>query len=124
MIVNITALIYHSKDSLLIAPITVTLFCISIRILNMNYLHAAVIEDFEECFISASEEGLHTQVNTFLSTNSIIPPTDAEWAVCILAKSEDDIPIDNLGAVGLITYYKVDSRSEKNQIIAKLTAMK
>ncbi|MFI5264437.1 MAG: hypothetical protein ACHQM6_07980 [Candidatus Kapaibacterium sp.] len=89
----------------------------------MNYLHVAVIEDFEECLISASEEGLREQINTFLTTNSITPPTDAEWAVCILAKTDEDIPLVNLAAIGLITYYKVDSRSEKAPLMAKLKAM-
>ena len=90
----------------------------------MNYLHAAVIEDFEECLISANEEGLRDQVNAFLIKNSITPPTDAEWDVCILAKSEEAIPIENLSAVGLISYYKFDATMEKGKIMEKLQAMK
>ena len=89
----------------------------------MNYLHAAVIEDFEECLISASEDGLRLQVSDFLLTKHITPPTDAEWAVCILAKVEDTITIENITAVGMITYYKVDSRLEKDRIIEKLQAI-
>jgi len=79
----------------------------------MNYLHVAVIENFEECLISASEEGLRQQVNEFLTRNSIPPPTDAEWRICVLSKSEDDIQIENLTAVGMINYYRVESQLEK-----------
>jgi hypothetical protein len=90
----------------------------------MNYLHAAVIEDFEECFIAANEDGLREQVNAFLIKNGITPPTDEEWAVCILVNSDVEIPIKNLTAVGLISYYKVDARMERGKLIEKLKAMK
>jgi hypothetical protein len=90
----------------------------------MNFLHAAVIEDFEECLISASEKGLREQVNIFLIKNSIAPPTDAEWAVCILAKGEDDIQLEHLTAVGLISYYKIDARGERGKLMEKLKAMR
>ena len=90
----------------------------------MNYLHAAVIEDFEECFICATEDDLREQVNTFLIKNSIAPPTDAEWAVCILAKDDDDIPLEHITAVGLISYYKVDARIEREKLMEKLKAMR
>ena len=98
-------------------------FGVSILTWNMNYLHAAVIEDFEECFIGATEDDLREQVNTFLNMNSIVPPTDAEWAVCILAKGEDDIPLENITAVGLISYYKIDARRERGKLLEKLKAM-
>jgi hypothetical protein len=89
----------------------------------MNYLHVAIIEDFEECLISASEEGLHGQVNAFLIKNSITPPTKAEWAVCVVGRDEKEIPIESDAAAGLITYYKVGSLMEKEQIIEKLKSM-
>ncbi|MEP7235553.1 MAG: hypothetical protein ABI778_09680 [Ignavibacteriota bacterium] len=89
----------------------------------MNYLHVAVIEDFEECFIAPTEPELREQVNGFLVKHSITPPTDAEWAVCILAKIEAEIPIENLTAVGLISYYKADVGIGKESLIKKLQAM-
>ena len=89
----------------------------------MNFLHAAVVEDFEVCFISANENDLREQVNTFLIANSITPPTDAEWAICVLAKSEEEIPIEHLTAVGLISYYKIDARMERAKLMDKLSAM-
>ena len=101
-------------------PLTAIIFIIK---LQMNYLHAAIIEDFEECLISASEDGLREQVNHFLTDNSLIPLTDVEWAVCIVAKTDEDIPLENLAAIRLITYYKVESRSEKVQIMAKLNSI-
>ena len=76
----------------------------------MKYLHVAVIEDYEECLVSHTEENLRNQVAAFLATKFITPPTDAEWAVCILAKVEDEIPIVNSVAVGLISYYKPESK--------------
>jgi hypothetical protein len=91
---------------------------------KMNYLHAAIIEDFEECLIAANEDDLREQVNTFLIGNSITPPTDEEWAVCVLTKSEDTIPIEHLTAVGLISYYKVDARMERAKLMEKLKAMR
>jgi len=75
----------------------------------MNFLHVAIIEDFEECLISRTEDGLRTQVTDFLVTNNIKPPTDEEWLVSILAKEDREIPIDTF-AVGLITYYKVEDK--------------
>ena len=90
----------------------------------MNYLHAAVIEDFEECFISACEDDLREQVNVFLNKNSITPPTDAEWAVCISATTDEDVNLEHLTAVGLISYYKVDARMERGKLMEKLKAMR
>ena len=78
---------------------------------KMKYLHVAIIEDFEECLVSYTEEGLRTQVIVFLAKKSITPPTDEEWLVCILAEIEGDLTTDNL-ALGLITYYKTESRLE------------
>lgn len=75
----------------------------------MNYLHVAIIEDYEECLISNSEDGLRKQVDDYLTARSIVPPTDSEWMVCVLAKVEDEIETDNL-ALGLITYYKTESK--------------
>ena len=75
----------------------------------MSFLHVAIIEDFEVCLVSDTEDGLRKQVAEFLTEHSIQPPTDAEWLVCILAKVEEDIKTDNL-ALGLITYYKTESK--------------
>ncbi len=77
----------------------------------MKYLHIAVIENFEECLVSNSEEGLRKQVSDFLIEKSIIPPTDEEWSVCILAKYDKNIKTDNL-TLGLISYYKIESNLE------------
>jgi hypothetical protein len=77
----------------------------------MKYLHVAVIEDYEECLVSYSEDGLRKQVINFLAVKKITPPTDAEWLICILAKVDDDLATDNL-ALGLITYYKTESMLE------------
>jgi len=77
----------------------------------MKYLHVAIIEDYEECLVSNSEEGLRKQVTEYLTARSIVPPTDAEWLICILAQIDDDIKTDNL-ALGLITYYKTESKLE------------
>ena len=75
----------------------------------MKYLHVAVIEDFEECFVSYTEDGLKKQVIDFMSNKSLTPPTDEEWSVCVLGEAEDHIETDNL-KLGLITYYKTESK--------------
>jgi hypothetical protein len=75
----------------------------------MKYLHVAIIEDFEECLVSHTEEGLRKQVIASLTKKSIAPLTDEEWLVCVLAKVDRMIPIDN-PAVALISYYKTESR--------------
>lgn len=75
----------------------------------MNFLHVAIIQDFEECLISRTEDGLRTQVAEFLAKNNIKPPTDEEWTVCILAKEDRDVPLDTF-ALGLITYYKAEAK--------------
>lgn len=69
----------------------------------------AVIEDYEECLVAHTEEGLKKQVINYLKNKSITPPTDDEWSVCILAEAEDHIHTDNL-KLGLITYYKTESK--------------
>ena len=75
----------------------------------MKYLHVAIIEDFEECFVSYTEEGLRKQVTDSLAKKSIDPPTDEEWLVCIVAKVDDHIASNNL-MLGLISYYKTEAR--------------
>jgi hypothetical protein len=77
----------------------------------MEYLHIAIIEDSEECLVSHTEEGLRKQVTDFLVGKSITPPTDEEWAVCVLAKDDGHIKTDNL-ALGLISYYKIESKMD------------
>ena len=76
---------------------------------TMKYLHVAVIEDFEECLVSETVEGLREQVIESLTRKSITPPTDDEWLVCILAEVDTHIATDNL-KLGLISYYKTESR--------------
>jgi hypothetical protein len=75
----------------------------------MKYLHVAIIEDFEECHVSYTEEGLRKQVTDSLAKKSIVPPTDEEWLVCVLAKVDEQIMTNNL-TLGLISYYKTESR--------------
>lgn len=75
----------------------------------MKYLHVAVIEDFEECLVSHTEEDLRKQVIVFLAEKNITPPTDEEWIVCILSEFDREITTVNL-ALGLITYYKTESK--------------
>ena len=76
----------------------------------MSFLHVAVIEEFEECFVSFSEDGLREQVSDFLIRRSIVPPNDMEWAVCVIAISDGNISIENPAAVNIISYYKVESK--------------
>ena len=75
----------------------------------MKYLHVAIIEDFEECLVSYTEEGLKKQVIVFLAKKNITPPTDEEWLNCILAEIDTEIETDNL-SLGLISYYKTESK--------------
>lgn len=75
----------------------------------MKYLHVAILENYEECLVSDSEEGLREQVADYLAAKSLAPLTDEEWSVCITAVVDRFIPIDNLSA-GLITYYKTESK--------------
>ncbi len=75
----------------------------------MKYLHVAIIEDYEECLASHSEEGLREQVTQSLAKKNISPPTDEEWIICILAEIDSEIETDNL-SLGLISYYKIESR--------------
>ncbi len=71
-------------------------------------LHVAVIDDFNECFVSFSEEELRKQVSEWLLKKSIAVPTDAEWA---LALGEDRYDVDTITQVpGWISYYKTESR--------------
>ena len=75
----------------------------------MKFLHVAIIEDYEECLASHSEEGLRKQVTASLSEKNIIPPTDEEWIICILAQIDGESETDNL-SLGLISYYKIESK--------------
>jgi hypothetical protein len=75
----------------------------------MKYLHIAIIQDYEECLVDQTEEGLKKQVIDALVKKSLTPPTDEEWAVCILAKIDKDIEPDNL-ALGMVTYYMIESK--------------
>lgn len=75
----------------------------------MEYLHVAIIEDFEECLISRTQLGLREKVSAWLTAKSLPIPTDAEWAVCVLAEEDKLIEVKAL-TVGLISYYKADAQ--------------
>jgi hypothetical protein len=75
----------------------------------MKYLHIAIVEDFEECLASHTEEGLREQVTDSLAKKSIGPLTDEEWANCVKGEPNDHITIDCL-PFGAILYYKIESR--------------
>ena len=74
----------------------------------MNYMHVAIIEDFEECLVSNTELGLRGQVISSLAKKSIAPPSDAQWGDCVLSGARGEIDSDYL-ALSLISYYKIES---------------
>jgi len=81
----------------------------------MNYLHVAIIEHVELCFVSTSSDGLRSQVSEWLADHSLHVPTDEEWAICILAdeaRLSDEHKIIGSATPLLrpISYYKVESR--------------
>lgn len=80
----------------------------------MKDLHVAVIEHHEVCLVSYTENDLREQVNEWLAKHSLPIPTNEEWAVCILANEDRDVPIVTpLAVLGAITYYKTESSLEE-----------
>jgi hypothetical protein len=81
----------------------------------MNYLHVAILEDFEKCLVSHTEEGLRQQVSDSLAKKSIAPLTNEEWADCV--KGEDNVGIANdCLRFGAIFYYKTESKLGKKAV--------
>jgi hypothetical protein len=76
--------------------------------MEKKYLHIAIVDDFNECFVSFSEEDLRIQVSKWLLLNSISLPTDAEWALTL---GEDRYDVDlTTPAAEWIFYYKIESK--------------
>ena len=75
----------------------------------MNYLHVAVLEDSEECFVAYTEIGLREQVTGSLVKRGIDAMTDDEWADCVTGEVTCDREVDCL-PFGTIYYYKTESR--------------
>jgi hypothetical protein len=78
----------------------------------MKHLHVAIIEDYEECFVATSSDGLQKQVAEWLTQNSLLVPTDEEWVVLILALEDRPIPTTS-PLLTPISYYKTESRLEE-----------
>ena len=74
----------------------------------MNYLHVAILDDFEKCLVDHTEEGLREQVAYSLAKRSIAPLTDDEWADCVKGEPNDSKTNDCL-PFGTIYYYKTES---------------
>ena len=78
----------------------------------MEYLHVAILEDFEKCLVSHTEEGLRQQVADSLTKKSIAPLTDEEWADCVKGEENEGTANDCL-RFGAIFYYKTESKLGK-----------
>ena len=76
--------------------------------MEQKILHVAVIDDFNECFVSYSDDELREQVSNWLLQNSVPPPTDAEWEL-ILGEDRFDVDVAT-PALGWISYYKTESK--------------
>jgi len=76
--------------------------------MEKKYLHVAVIDDFNECFVSLNQEDLRSQVSLWLNQNSVAPPTDAEWELT-LGADRYDVDLTS-PAIGWISYYKTESK--------------
>ena len=75
--------------------------------MGKNILHVAVIDDFNECFVSSNTEDLRTQVSRWLLTKSVVAPTDAEWEITL---GEDRFDVElTTPAAGWISYYQAES---------------
>jgi hypothetical protein len=70
-------------------------------------LHVAIIEDYEECFISSTTEGLQKQVAEFLTKHALLVPTDEEWIVLYLALEDRPVPTAS-PLLTPISYYKTE----------------
>jgi hypothetical protein len=75
----------------------------------MTYLHVAVVEDFEECFVSETSDGLREQVAEFLDLHSLIVPTNEEWVVLIMAAEDRELSTAP-PFLTPVTYYTTKSR--------------
>jgi hypothetical protein len=76
--------------------------------MEKTQLHIAVIDDFNQCFVSFSEKDLRMQVSSWLLLNSVAAPTDAEWALTL---GEDRYDVDlTTPAAGWISYYQTESK--------------
>ncbi len=83
-----------------------------------NSLHIAVLDDFNECFVSSTSDDLRIQVAGWLPTQSVAAPTDAEWAMTLGADNFDTeltSPSDDW-----ISYYKTKSNLGPQAIIKAL----
>ena len=78
----------------------------------MNYMHVAILEDFEECLVSNTELGLRGQVITSLANKSLPAPSDEEWGDCVHSGYRGDITTDYL-TLSMISYYKIESHLGK-----------
>jgi hypothetical protein len=74
---------------------------------QVKYLHVAVIEDHEECFVSTSSDGLQKQVAAWLESQSLLVPTDEEWVILILALEDRPVPTAS-PLLTPISYYKTE----------------
>jgi hypothetical protein len=75
----------------------------------MTYLHIAIVEDFEECFVSNSSDELREQVAEFLTMHSLIVPTNEEWVVLIMAVEDRELSTAP-PFLTPVTYYTTESR--------------
>ena len=75
----------------------------------MNHLHIAIIEEFDECLVDFTEQGLRKQVSESLTVKSLRIPTDEEWKICVEAEIDEQVMID-CGSLPVILYYKIVSK--------------
>lgn len=75
----------------------------------MNHLHIAIIEDFDECIVDYTQEGLREQVSDSLTKKSLRIPTDEEWEVCVEAAVDEHVKVD-CDTLAVILYYKILSK--------------
>lgn len=75
----------------------------------MRFLHVAIIEDYEECFVSSTLDGLQTQVAEWLRKKSKHVPSEEEWAALVLALEDRPVPTAS-PILTLISYYKTEFR--------------
>ncbi len=71
-------------------------------------MHVAILEDYEECFVSNTESGLRRQVIESFAKKSLPELTDEQWADCVSPGYRGSITGDFL-PFPLISYYKTVS---------------
>ena len=76
--------------------------------MKQTFLHVAVLDDFNECFVSRTADCLREQVSEYLLRHSMMVPTDAEWALT-LGEDRDEVNLTT-PANGWITYYTASSK--------------